>query len=122
MTEDLALRRSKAARVRGGAAPGTTCPAGPQSQGARGTITADRVSCEPGLLMEAMRQSLVAYPLTRREAEVVWLLAGGLSNKEIAARCGVSLQTVKDHLKHVYAKVGAHQRTALLARLLGTSL
>jgi DNA-binding CsgD family transcriptional regulator len=66
-----------------------------------------------------IRAHLGAYPLTPREAEVVWLMASGLSNKEIAVSCGIALQTVKDHLKHVYAKAGAHQRTALLAKLIG---
>jgi DNA-binding NarL/FixJ family response regulator len=51
---------------------------------------------------------------------VAELVLGGLSNKEIAARCRISELTVKDHLKHIYQKTGAHQRTALLARLLGT--
>lgn len=69
-----------------------------------------------------LRERLLEYSLTPREAEIVWLLACGMSNKEIAASCSIAPQTVKDHLKHVYAKIGAHQRTALLARLIGTSL
>ena len=63
---------------------------------------------------------LSAYSLTPREMCVADLLLRGLSNKEIAARCHISEFTVKDHLKHIYQKTGAHQRTALLARLLGT--
>ena len=75
----------------------------------------DSVSPAAGL----MRQRLVAYCLTHREVEIVWLMASGLSNKEIAAHCGIAVQTVKDHLKHAYSKIGAHQRTALLAKLIG---
>lgn len=63
---------------------------------------------------------LHAYALTPREACVADLVLRGLSNKEIAAHCRISEFTVKDHLKHIYQKTGAHQRTALLARLLGT--
>lgn len=59
------------------------------------------------------------YQLTRREVEVVHQLVLGLANKEIADRCSITEQTVKDHLKHVYQKTGVHQRTALLAKLLG---
>ena len=66
------------------------------------------------------RETSRSYRLTPREGFVGSLLSQGCSNKEIAQRMGISEQTVKDHLKHVYQKVGTHQRTALLARLLGT--
>jgi len=60
------------------------------------------------------------YRLTPRELSIVYLLLQGYSNKEIAGRCNIAVQTVKDHLKHIYEKTGVHQRTALLALLLGT--
>ena len=75
----------------------------------------------PALFAGVLRRRLRTYCLTRREAEIVWLMARGMSNKEIATQCGIAVQTVKDHLKRTYAKVGAHQRMALLARLIGTS-
>ena len=72
------------------------------------------------LLKSFFGRRLNAYSLTPREACVAELVLRGLSNKEIAAQCCISELTVKDHLKHIYQKTGAHQRTALLARLLGT--
>jgi len=72
------------------------------------------------LLKSVFGKRLHDYSLTPRETCVVGLVLRGLSNKEIAARCSISELTVKDHLKHIYQKTGAHQRTALLARLLGT--
>lgn len=50
-------------------------------------------------------------PLTAREKEVLELLAEGLPNKAIAARLGISDQTVKYHVASVSAKLGAANRT-----------
>jgi DNA-binding NarL/FixJ family response regulator len=65
-----------------------------------------------------IRVRLGGYILTTREEEVIHLVIQGLSNKEIAASCHISVQTVKDHLKHAYQKIGVHQRSALIAQVL----
>ena len=55
--------------------------------------------------------------LTRREREVLELIAGGRSNKRIAFELGISEKTVKTHVGHLLAKLGVTDRTqaAMLA-------
>jgi DNA-binding NarL/FixJ family response regulator len=48
--------------------------------------------------------------LTPREAEVLALIAGGLSNGEIADHLVVSAATVKSHVNHIFAKAGVRDR------------
>jgi DNA-binding NarL/FixJ family response regulator len=48
--------------------------------------------------------------LTPREAEVLTLIAGGLSNREIAAKLFVSEATVKTHINHVFSKISVRDR------------
>jgi two-component system nitrate/nitrite response regulator NarL len=61
-------------------------------------------------------------PLTPREIEVVELLAEGLANKAIAARLGISDQTVKFHVASICAKLGAVNRTDAVRRAIRRGL
>ena len=54
-------------------------------------------------------------PLTSREAEVLGLAASGLSTNEIGGRLYLSRNTVKSHLAHAYAKLGARNRAEAVA-------
>jgi ATP/maltotriose-dependent transcriptional regulator MalT len=57
-------------------------------------------------------------PLTPREAEILRLLASGMSNPAIAAELFLSVRTVENHVAHILAKLGVRTRTeaALAAR------
>ena len=57
-------------------------------------------------------------PMTTRELEVLTLAAAGLKTDEIARRIFVSRNTVKTHLAHTYAKLGARNRAEAVATAL----
>ena len=63
-----------------------------------------------------------ADDLTRREAEVVQLIARGSSNSEIADALYVSTATVKTHINHVFAKTGLRDRAQLVRYAYETGL
>lgn len=49
-------------------------------------------------------------PLTRRETEVLHYMCRGWQNKEIACHMGISHQTVKNHVQHIYQRLGVRNR------------
>jgi DNA-binding NarL/FixJ family response regulator len=56
-----------------------------------------------------------AGPLSRRELEVLGLVAAGTTNREAAARLFITEATVKTHLLNIYAKLGVGDRAAAVA-------
>lgn len=60
--------------------------------------------------------------LTAREAEVVRLMAGGYSNREIAHALGTAEGTIKNHVSNILAKFGARDRTRAVLKALESGL
>ena len=58
----------------------------------------------------------LSEPLSRRELEVLRLIADGLSNREIGDRLFIALDTVKGHTRKIYEKLDVNRRTEALAR------
>jgi DNA-binding NarL/FixJ family response regulator len=69
------------------------------------------------VLQAASRPRMIEPPdgLTPREAEVLTLIAGGLSNRDIAARLYLSEATVKTHVNHIFAKTASRDRAQAVA-------
>lgn len=84
----------------------------------------ERVIDPAVLLVDTARDEEMAEPsaLTAREREVLVLLSNGHSNREIASSLYVSLPTVKTHLAHIYAKLGAKNRNEALGRAVASGL
>ena len=57
-------------------------------------------------------------PLTRREVEVLRLMAGGYSNREIAGALGTAEGTVKNHASSILSKLGVRDRTRAVLKAL----
>lgn len=67
---------------------------------------------------EATPDQLESLGLTPREAEVLFWVARGKTNDEIATVLGIGLTTVKKHLESTFAKLGVENRTAAAAMAL----
>lgn len=65
---------------------------------------------------------LPGEPLTRRELEVLQLVGGGLTNRQIATRLFLSVHTIDTHVESARAKLRVHSRTAAVAAALAAGL
>ena len=65
---------------------------------------------------ERDESALKRLGISKRELEVLELIAAGLSNQDIADRLFVSMSTVKTHVSNVLAKLDASRRTEAIAR------
>jgi DNA-binding NarL/FixJ family response regulator len=87
-----------------------------KAAGSRDLIQALEAVCEgqrwiPGELAERALTAKLNPGLTRRETEVLQLLAEGKSNAQVASALGLTEPTVKGHINHLYAKLGVNSRT-----------
>ena len=60
--------------------------------------------------------SELVEPLSKRELEVLELIAEGLTNPEIASRLFLSPHTIKAHASNIYGKLDVHNRTQAVTR------
>ncbi len=72
-------------------------------------------------MKESTKTQALPEPLSRRELEILQLLARGASNQEIAQELVITLDTVKCHVSNIFSKLGLQNRiqTVRQARELG---
>lgn len=63
-----------------------------------------------------IRQAGQPLGLSSREAQIMALIAEGLTNGQIAARLVVTEKTVKNHVNRIYGKIGAGSRSEAISR------
>ncbi|ANP49164.1 DNA-binding NarL/FixJ family response regulator [Streptomyces griseochromogenes] len=61
------------------------------------------------------------FQLSTREAEIMDLIASGMTNQQIAATCFISEKTVKNHINHIFAKLHSTSRSQAAAKWLGVA-
>lgn len=86
----------------------------PAGAGAAGRIA---VIFEVARPVEIARLIVQAYALSRRESEIVQLVAQGQPTTQIAATFHITANTVQDHLKAIFDKVGVRSRRELIGQL-----
>ncbi|MBF4999606.1 AAA family ATPase [Nocardia sp. BSTN01] len=79
--------------------------------------TARRLAARTGADTPALRADTTPSPLTRRQREVIALVAAGLTNRQIADRLVMSVRTVEGHLFRASQKTGINTREGLAAAL-----
>ncbi|WP_091676421.1 response regulator transcription factor [Amycolatopsis marina] len=84
---------------------------------ADGTPTQTMVVVESARAAEIASLLTAAYGLTDREVEITQLIARGLSTAQLANRLYISQNTVRDHVKAIFAKTGVASRGELVAKL-----
>ncbi|AGP51692.1 hypothetical protein M271_00265 [Streptomyces rapamycinicus NRRL 5491] len=77
------------------------------------------VTMNPAPATDVAEVLLLAYGLTPRERDMLARVVAGLPSRAIATELHITVATVQDHLKSVFAKTGVRSRSALVATILG---
>jgi len=82
---------------------------------------AGNLGCMESIMKTSQRpDGQIMEALTRREQQIAEHVARGLSNRQIAAECGISPETVKRHLASIYDKLAMRGRVGLAIHVIQT--
>ena len=111
-------RRAAAEQLAAAHVAATALGARPLDEDVQALARRARLPVEPATVGEPALRAAPAdeLPLTSREADVLELLAAGLTNREIATRLFISEKTVGTHVGHIYEKLGVHSRVEAAGR------
>ena len=104
------------------AAPAEELAAGVRAVAAGQTVLAPRLAVQLARAVGAAAAPAPSVVLTPREAEILALVAKGLSNPDIATRLFIGESTVKTHLLHVFEKLEVNDRTRAVTRAMELGL
>jgi len=62
------------------------------------------------------------FMLTKRETEILQLMVKGLNNKHIAEKLFISIQTVRNHIRHIYEKLHVHSKSQAVVKAIREGL
>ena len=122
-----ALLRVAAARVRCSRSPETLTTRVQERSGEWLRMHVAHIEENPGAVAftiapaspdDIVHSLLDSYGLTERETEISLCVIRGLSTKDIASELLISVHTVRDHIKVIFAKAGVASRGELMAQLL----
>ena len=74
------------------------------------------------LFKQYIPQKNEQYQLTKRETEILHLLVDGLDNKNIAETLFISLETVRNHIRHIYEKLQVHSKSQAVVKAIREGL
>lgn len=100
-------------------APGRPAPLLVETPAGVLTVSAQQVGAATALVLDESPaitpERLAPLGLTRRQAEVLALFAGGADVGSLAGKLFISQATVRKHLEHIYARLGVHSRAEAIA-------
>jgi DNA-binding CsgD family transcriptional regulator len=75
----------------------------------------------PSADMEESQETVPDHGLSGREIEILHWVRMGKTNAEIASILGISIYTVKNHLRHIFKKLDVYNRTQAISKIRSTS-
>jgi DNA-binding NarL/FixJ family response regulator len=87
-----------------------------------GKATSKAAATGTAWLSQSRCSAAEAHGLTRRELQILHLLANGASNDALGRALFISTKTAKNHLAHIYGKLGAANRTEAVAKAVRAGL